>query len=156
MSKRDEIDMLTRRVTQLEAELAQLTQMLAAAEPLLRNTNHLTDLAEQANHLNQAAQSTLRDLREQAAPLGIGKVRFEVALNTVYHADTPGYVSMVFVGGRTGLVQILAGPTDPPTQPVSFPGGEYVSGFIRRGEYWMASCLGRGLAAFKGIFTPSY
>lgn len=143
MAKRDEIDMLTRRVTQLESQLA-------AAEPLLRDANHLAALAEQANRLNHATESALRDLLEQSP--GIGKPRFEVALNTVYLADSPGYVSMVFRSGRTGSVQILAGPTDPPTEPVSFPGDTYVGGFIRRGEFWTVSTPGK--PAFQGTFTP--
>lgn len=147
MTKRDEIDDLSKRVAQLEAQLA-------AAEPLLRDTNRLAALAEQANRLNQATESALRDLREQAEPLGIGKPRFEVALRTVYLADTPGYVSMVFRSGRTGTVQILAGPTDPPTEPVSFPGDSYVGGFIRRGEFWTVSVRSSGNPAFQGTFTP--
>ncbi len=145
MTKRDEIDMLTRRVSQLESQLA-------AAEPLLRDTNHLTALAEQANRLNHATEAALRDLLEQTAHVGIGRPRFEVALNTVYRADHPGYVSMVFRGGRTGSVQILAGPTDPPTEPVSFPGDSYVGGFVRRGEFWMVSSSGK--PGFRGTFTP--
>ena len=147
MTKRDEIDRLTTRVTQLESQLA---QVLAAVGPLVSDTNHLTALAQQASRLNHATEAALRDLLEQ--PTGIGRPRFEVALNTVYRADYPGYVSMVFRSGRTGSVQILAGPTDPPTEPVSFPGDTYVGGFIRRGEFWTVSSSGR--PAFKGTFTP--
>jgi hypothetical protein len=73
-------------------------------------------------------------LRDTARPLGVGAKRFDIKLNTVYHATSDGHVSVVFVGGFTGRVQILAGRTAKPSEPVSFPGDEYVSGLIRRGD----------------------
>jgi hypothetical protein len=157
VARHAEIDALTRRVQQLEGQLAQLTHILAAAEPLLRDTNRLTELADYAGRLNEGIEAKLRDLRDQALPQGIGGPRFEVRLNTVYHADSPGYVSMVFYSGSTGAVRILAGPDDRPSEPVSFPGDQYVGGFIRRGEYWMVTPLRPGSSpSFDGIFTPLY
>jgi hypothetical protein len=157
VSKQAEIDALTRRVGHLEGQLARLAQILAVAEPVLRDTNHLTALADEARRLGQSAEAKLRDLREQAAPHGIGAARFEVALNTVYRAGTPGYVSMVFFAGHTGPVQVFAGPTDPPTGVASFRGDQYVGAFIRRGEYWTVTSVWPGEPpSFSGVFTPLY
>lgn len=158
MAKRDELERLNVRIGQLEGQLAAFARILAVAEPVLRDANRLTELAEQANRLSQAAETKLGMLAERADVAGIGKPRFPVALSTVYFAETPGYVSMVFYSGRTGAVQVLAGPTDQPTEPVSFPGDQYVGGFIRRGEYWRVEPLQAGGTRpdFEGIFTPLY
>lgn len=117
MTKREDIDLLTKRVAELEAQIARLS----------------------------------------GAAFGVGGRRFDITLNTVYRAEADGHVSVTFVGGFTGRVQILAGRTDPPTEPVCFPGDEYVSGLIRRGEYWMVATVPPGRKpAFRGIFTPLY
>lgn len=130
-------------MTQLSGQLADIAR--------------LKELAEEAARLNAATEASLRTLRETARPLGVGAKRFDIKLNTVYHAASDGHVSVVFVGGFTGRVQILAGPTAKPSEPVSFPGDEYVSGLIRRGEYWTVATIPPGRKpAFRGIFTPLY
>ena len=115
MSKHEEIDLLLKRVAELEQQVARLTEGPVAGQ------------------------------------------RFDIKLNTVYHAKADGFVSVTFVGGFTGRVQILAGRTDPPTEPVCLPGDEYANGLIRRGEYWMVATIPPGRKpAFRGIFTPLY
>lgn len=150
MSKREDIDLLVKRVTELEQQVTELTDQLGGIA-------RLTELAGEAAELNAATEANLRTLRETATPLGVGGKRFDIKLNTVYHATADGHVSVVFVGGFTGSVQILAGRTAKPTEPVSFPGTEYVSGLIRRGEYWTVATIPPGRKpAFRGIFTPLY
>lgn len=148
MSKRDDLDLLTKRVNELEQQVSRLSGQLAAVA-------RMKELAEEAERLNAATEASLRTLRETARPLGVGAKRFDITLNTVYHAESDGHVSVVFVGGFTGRVQILAGRTPKPTEPVSFPGDEYTSGLIRRGEYWTVATIPPGRKpAFRGIFTP--
>jgi hypothetical protein len=152
VSKREDIDLLTKRVAELEQQVARLSDQLGHADSV-----RLTELAEEASRLNAATEAGLRTLRERAAPLGVGGPRFDIKLNTVYRAEADGHVSVTFVGGFTGRVQILAGRTNPPAEPVSFPGDEYVSGLIRRGEYWTVATVPPGRKpAFRGIFTPLY
>lgn len=157
MSKRREIATPAKRVSELEGQLPRMARILGGAEPVLRDAHHLAERAEHADRLHRSTESKLRDLPARTAPLGIGKPRFTIAVDTVYFADAPGYVSMVFFSERTGPVQILAGPDDPPTEPVSFRGDQYVGGFIRSGEYWKVETFRPAdPASFDGIFTPLY
>jgi hypothetical protein len=143
------------RIQELEGRVERLTGLLGTLLEDEERYTRLTELAERAG-------TALHTLEGKAAPLGIGGERFEAALDTVYHATTPGYVAVYFVGGRTARVHLLVGRQSPPATSVGYAnsGAEinsYIGGLIRRGEYWMAATHNPGMkAGYECIFTPLY
>ena len=94
--------------------------------------------------------------------MGIGEPRFEADLDTVYQAESHGYVAIYFVGGRTASMRLLVGPRArrPRASATRTPRLEinsYIGGIVRPGEYWMAATHSTGMrAGFECIFTPLF
>jgi hypothetical protein len=151
--KRDEA--LHARVQELEGRIERLTGLLGPMLDDEERQSRLRALAERADGL-------LRSLETRAKPAGIGAPRFEADLDTVYQAETYGYVAVYFVGGRTARMRLLVGPQSPPTTSVGYANssGEinsYMGGIVRPDEYWMAATHHTGMkAGFECIFTPLF
>ena len=86
--------------------------------------------------------------------------RWRPVLSTVYRAETDGYLSLSFAGGRTDTVELYVGPEDPPTELVgTLAAGEigaYFGGIVRKGEYWIALSkrAPQRTTGVRCLFTP--
>ncbi|MCE6996740.1 hypothetical protein LZG04_18295 [Saccharothrix sp. S26] len=143
------------RLRELEGRVERLTNLLGA----------LADDGERYARLHELAERTdgaLRSLEGRAARAGIGLPRFQAALDTVYQAETYGYVAVYFVGGRTARVRLLVGPQSPPTTSVGYADSgsdinSYIGGVVRPGEFWLVATHRPGMrAGFECVFTPLF
>ncbi|MFI6026635.1 hypothetical protein [Amycolatopsis magusensis] len=95
----------------------------------------------------------------RTAPRGEG---FEGRLDTLYRAESSGFVAVYFVTGRTAKVQLLVGPHNPLTRVVGVVNSRgsqdsYAGGIVRAGEYWVAaSSSRRPNLNFRVHFTPLF
>lgn len=67
--------------------------------------------------------------------------RWHPELNTIYRAETLEHLSVAFLGGRTGTVEVLVGDVDPPTELAgtleAHSIGATLGVILRPGEFWM-------------------
>ncbi|GAA5202073.1 hypothetical protein GCM10023322_83240 [Rugosimonospora acidiphila] len=166
MSRRDEIEAMTARIEALEREVQRLSARTAAAGPLLDDARRLEELAERAERLTRATTVAVDGLRGLTAQAGVGEARFRAEINKVYQATSPGYVSLYFVGGRTGVIQLVVGTTNPPDEVVGEVNtlndlNSSAGAIVRTGEFWGARFRGgwdvkRNGSGFVCVFTPLF
>lgn len=85
--------------------------------------------------------------------------RTRPALGEVHRAPTIGFLSIYFVGGRTGTVELLVGDTPQPRTRIGYLNsgadiGSYIGAVIRAGEYWIAATKRPDKIAVECVFTP--
>jgi hypothetical protein len=145
---------LERRIVELERVVQTLAAQVDAARPLLADTTRLQALTARAEAAAEALAA-----RTVPVPLGAG---FEGQIDTLYRAEVTGFVAVYFVTGRTAKVQLLVGPSDPPTRVVGVVDSRgsqqsYAGGIVRAGEYWVAaSSSRRPNLNFQVHFTPLF
>lgn len=109
-------------------------------------------------------QREMAELREQVTQLTTvdpngAEDRFGVALNTSYQAPTTGYLSVSATDGRSGLVELLVGYSDPPDELVATANSGtsrgYLGAVIREGEWFLLDAGGKQ-PAFRCVFTPFF
>ena len=113
--------------------------------------------AERLCHATTAAVTGLQSLTDRS---GVATPRFRAKLDTVYRAETLGYVSLYFVGGRTDKVELLVGPGTPPAESVGQVNttndiNSSVGAIVRPGEYWLARSKNSSSACVC-LFTPLF
>jgi hypothetical protein len=158
---KDELNALQERVAQLEAHIAQLTAAVAPARALLDDSRRLEELGERAARLSAAADSALLGIQQLATSTGVALPRTRPAFNTVYQAEATGYVSLFFTGGRTDILQLLAGPDNPPTECICEANtrndlNSYAGGIVRKGEYWTVVSRTGLRSGVECVFTPLF
>ena len=150
----DRQEALERRIVELERMVQVLAAQVDVVRPLLGDTARLESLAVRAEAAVRALEA-----RGVSVPLGEG---FEGRIDTLYQAGVTGFVAVYFVTGRTAKVQLLVGPSNPPTRVVGVVDSRgthdsYAGGIVRAGEYWMAaSNSGRPNLDFRVHFTPLF
>ena len=158
---KDDLKTLREQVAQLETRVSQLTEAVAPARALLDDTRRLEELGERAARLSTAADNALLGIQQRAAATGVGLPRTRPAFNTVYQAEATGYVSIFFTGGRTDVLQLMAGPENPPTECICEANNRndlnaYAGGIVRKGEYWTVVSKNGERSGFKCVFTPLF
>ncbi|GIH17739.1 ABC transporter C-terminal domain-containing protein [Rugosimonospora africana] len=167
MGRRSEIEAMTARIEALEREVQRLSARTAAAGPLLDDSRRLEELAERAERLSRDTTVAIDELTGLATRAAVGGApRFRAEINKVYRATSLGFVSLYFVGGRTGCIQIVAGTTDPPDEVVGEVNtmsdiSSSAGAVVRAGEFWGARFRGGWNARGNGsgfvcVFTPLF
>lgn len=157
----DQIEALQAQVAQLQAQVERLALENATIRPLLDDTLRLRDLAAEADRLRQSAETALAALRQLSATEHVAQERYTVDFNLVYQAECTGYVSAYFDSGFTDTVQLLVGPSDPPTERVCEANtgndiNSYAGTVVRKGEYWMVKSKRGARSGFMCVFTPLF
>jgi hypothetical protein len=153
---------LAGRIDELQRRMDALAAENTALRGLADDAARLERLAEQADRLSRVAARAVSTVEGLAKAAGVGAERTFARLNTVYHADVPGYLCAYFAGGYNDVVELLVGPEDPPTQRVCRANSmndinSYAGALVRAGEYWMVTSeLNRGRSGFTCVFTPLY
>lgn len=143
---------LETRVAELEQQVRVLNGQLEAVRPLLADAGRLEALAARA-------EAAVRALEPQAETLAEG---FDGKLDTLYRAETTGFVAVYFDTGWNAHVRLLVGPTNPPTRCVgevrlTSDHSAYAGGVVRAGEWWIAeSDSNRQDLKFHVHFTPVF
>jgi hypothetical protein len=151
--RRDELAALRARVDQLAAEVERLRAATAMARSLLDDAGRLAGWAEEA-------PITGVDCRRGGHPPGAERrggsppASLSRPAQQGLPGETPGYVSLFFVGGQTGHFEILVGSRNPPTGAVAidYSGDGYAGTIVRAGEFWML----QGRANSRAVFTPLF
>lgn len=152
---------LESKVEALQQHVDRLAAENDVLRPLAADTLKLDDLAERAQRLSGAAGEAMAALNAQAGEAGIARERSEVELNTVYQAETTGYVCVYYRGGFTDKVELLVGTQDPPIEVTCTANttngiNSYCSAIIRKGEHWMVKSRKGRDSGFACTFTPLF
>jgi hypothetical protein len=159
VAKRD-LTAMRERIDRLERRVEQLTGELAAVRPLLTDAARLDAVADHAARLADTAEATLHTLQQRADDSGVARPRVRARLGRIYRAEATGYVAAYAGGGWTDIVEILVGPTSPPTQSVCRANStndinSYAGAVVRAGEYWVVTSeRGPDKSSFTCYFTP--
>ena len=140
----------------LSAEVAELRRRTEVLARLADDAGHLERLASEAERLSARAAAAVEGAQTVVGERAVASARFVPAWNVVHRSDGIGLVVAWMSSGRTDQIQLLVGPSDPPTEAISWNEGQgtFVSGAVRPGEYWMlASRVGAG-SGWRSIFTP--
>lgn len=148
---------LQARIEVLEQRLRRLDEENAAAHALTEDARRLEELAERTAAARRAAEAALEGIKALAAGSGPSRPRSRPTFNVIYQAETAGYVSLFFTGGRTDRIRLLAGAENPPIERVcelDCSLTSYAGGIVRPGEYWMVESKRGGRSGVECVFTP--
>jgi hypothetical protein len=156
------IEKLERELAEVRGELSSLQTELTRVRPILSDLKHLERIRSDLERIRLAAEAASEGLRAQPNVESLHQARRKVPLDSVQLAKTTGYVSIYFDGGRTDVVRLLVGSTEPPDDCVCEANStndinSYAGGIVRAGEYWRAqSKVGASRSGFICWFTPLY
>ncbi len=85
--------------------------------------------------------------------------RLRLPLGVVHRAPALGYLSIYFVGGRAGIVELFVGDGPDPRERVGYLNAgadinSYIGMVLRPGEHWIAATKRPDKIAVECIFTP--
>jgi hypothetical protein len=118
-------------------------------------------LARRIAELERVVRTLTAQVDARTVPVPVGE-GFEGRIDTLYQAEATGFVAVYFVTGRTAKVQLLVGPSNPPTRVVGVVDSRgshhaYAGGIVRAGEYWTAASNSRRPNLnFRVHFTPLF